>query len=202
MSMPMRIRGLCIATTAGALVLAACGGAKTAAPRATPAKPRSISAPHIDPYRASLAFARCMRAHGVAHPNPDRNGDFHLTPAQERRMRTSATPKEHEAAEKACFHFLKGTVSTQPLSAAARRAALVPLRDLKRCMRGFGYEFGKPTVENLSRGRVKFGFDSGPKPPPNARARKRFEHVQYMCERRVKLSQRVDAIVKADRKGY
>lgn len=200
--MQMRIRSLCIAGTAGALVLAGCGGAPTDAPRANRARPQPVSTPHIDPYRASLAFARCMRAHGVAHPNPDRNGDFHLTPVQERRMRASATPKEHEAAEKACFHFLKGTVSTRPLSAAARRAALAPLRDLKRCMHGFGYELGEPTVENMSRGRVKFGFGSLSKPPANARERKRLQHAQYTCEQRVKLSQRLDAIIKADRTGY
>jgi hypothetical protein len=173
-----------------AIVLAACGGT---AVRATPPPTTPVpGAPHIDPYAANLAFARCMRAHGVAHPNPDRNGDFHLTPKQERAMRASATPAQHETAEKACFHLLKGVVNTTPLSKGAMRAALAPLRDLKRCLAGEGYTVGMPTVRNMSRGRAMFGFDrvtSKPAPPS----------VQHACEKKVKLAQRLDAIVKADR---
>jgi hypothetical protein len=158
------------------------------APATTPV----AGAPHIDPYKANLAFARCMRAHGVAHPNPDRNGDFQLTPKQERAMRASATPAQHEAAEKACFHLLKGVVSTQPLSKGAMHAALVPLRDLKRCLEAHGFTVGKPTVRNMSRGRAMFGFDGvGGRPASPS--------VQHLCERKVKLAQRIDAIVKADR---
>src|SRR5262249_29532638 len=171
------------------------------APGATPARtapvarPAALRTPHADPYTAALAFARCMRRHGVAHPDPDRSGDFHLTAAQEKHMRASATPKEHDAAEKTCFHYLKGTISTKPLSPAAMRAALAPLRDLKRCMHGFGYEFGKPKVENLSRGRAKFGFESGPPAPRGDRARQRFASAQHTCEKRARLSQRFDAII-------
>jgi hypothetical protein len=179
------------------LAVAACGG--TSGHVARPATTRIPGAPHIDPYRANLAFARCMRMHGVAHPNPDRSGDFHLTPAQERAMRASATPREHEVAEQACFHLLKGVVSTTPLSAAARKAALAPLRDLKRCLEGYGSAVGKPTVRNLSRGRAMFGFDRAPPPPAAAKARDRLQGAQHSCEQRVKLAQRIDAIVKADR---
>jgi hypothetical protein len=158
--------------------------------------------PHIDPYRASLNYARCMRARGIAHPDPAPNGDFHLTLAQERRMRASATQKQIEAGDKACFHYLKGTVSTKPLSPAAKRAALVPLRDLKRCLHGFGYAEGRPIVRSLSRGRAMFGFESGPR-PQNAQERTKLENAQHTCEQRVQLAKRIDAIVKADRgEGY
>jgi hypothetical protein len=153
------------------------------------------------PYRASLAFAGCMRRHGVVHPNPDPSGDFHLTPAQEQRMRASATPAEHEAAEQACFHYLKGTVDTKPLSAAARRAALAPLRDLKRCLAGFGYHVGDPIVRNMPRGRAMFGFTTAA-PSVGKAARARLQKTQYTCEARVHLAKRIDAIVKADRLGY
>ena len=80
-----------------------------------------------------------MRAHGIPHPDPDANGDFHLTPAQDKAMH-SVSRKQHEAADAACFHLLKGTVSTQPLSRGARRAALVPLGEVRQCMLGFGYQ--------------------------------------------------------------
>ena len=143
-------------------------------------------------YTSAVAFAQCMREHGVAHPNPDRGGDFELTPKQESRMRASATPAQHEAAEKACFHFLKDTVSTKPLSRAAQRAALGPLRDLKACLLRRGYSVGKPVVKPLSRGRAFFGFNgvgAAPAPPP----------VQHACERKVQLAKRISAIIRIDR---
>src|SRR3954465_8597810 len=106
-------------------VLAGCGAA-THAPKRYESKA----------YSAAVGFAQCIREHGVAHPDPDGSGDFELTPKQESRMRASATraSAQHNAAEQACFHFLKGTVSTKPLTKAAQRAALGPLRDLKACL--------------------------------------------------------------------
>jgi hypothetical protein len=174
------------------LLAAACGSTSAHVSAKAPPTTPVAGAPHIDPYKASLAFARCMRAHGVVHPNPDRNGDFHLTPKQERAMRASATPAQHEAAEKACFHLLKGVFSTKPLSKGAMRAALEPLRELKRCLESHGVSVGKPTVRNLSRGRAMFGFDSAGNQPAKPA-------IQHLCEKKVKLAQRIDAIVKADR---
>lgn len=184
----------CVAALALAVV--GCGGS---ARRSAPQPPKLVS----KAYLANLRFARCMRAHGVAHPNPDANGDFHLTPAQERRMRASAGRKQRQAADTYCFRYLKGVVSTKPLSKAARQAALRPLRELKRCMRGFGYELGTPMVRNMSRGRAMFGFDRAPRPAPGAAARKRLQTAQHACEQKVQLAKKIDAIVKADRgEGY
>jgi len=151
----------------------------------------AVPVPHIDPYKQAVAFAQCMRAHGVAHPNPDKNGDFHLTYKQEAAMKASATPKEHEAAEQACFHLLKGSVSTTPLSKAAQKAALVPLRELKACLHARGYDVGKPMVKTMSRGRAMFGFTQ-----VKARIPLKVEHA---CEQKVQLAKKIDAIVKADR---
>jgi len=185
-----------------ACLLSACGGGGRPSHDVLPRRVPIAGAPHIDPYRASLNYANCMRARGIAHPDPAPNGDFHLTPAQERRLRASATPKEIEAGDKACFHYLKGTVSTKPLSLAARRAALVPLRDLKRCLHGFGYDEGKPMVRGLTRGRAMFGFETGPK-PQDAQDREKLQNAQHTCEQRVQLAKRIDAIIKADRgEGY
>lgn len=164
----------------GVLVLAGCGS--TAA----------TTAHHFESkaYRAAVAYAQCMRGHGVAHPNPNRAGDFELTPKQEARMRASATPKEHEAADAACFHFLRGTVSTKPLSKPAQKAALVPLRELKSCLAAHGYRVGKPIVKLMTRGRAMFGFDRAVRTPPD---------VQHGCEAKVHLAQRINQIVKIDR---
>lgn len=192
-----RVILLAASVVAAAVLAAGCGGGSRASATQANDALASAPAPRINPYKASLAFARCMRAHGVPHPDPDRNGDFHLTPAGEARMRT-AGPKKHEAAEKACFHLLKGTVSTQPLSRQARQAAIGPLSDLKRCLHGHGYEVGKPLVRNMSRGRAMFGFERAAA-PRSAEARARLQAAQQICEKQTKLAARLDAIIKADR---
>ena len=147
-------------------------------------------------YTASLAYARCMRAHGVPQPNPAPNGDINLTPADERRMRAIGHSKV-QAADKLCFNLhLKGVVSTKPLSLLAMARALEVLRELSACMHSYGYSLGKPVVRNMSRGRAFFGFD---KPPRGGPTGKPLARAQRTCEQRVQLARRIDAIVKADR---
>jgi hypothetical protein len=187
-----------------ALALAGCGGGGSSGDSQTASSTRQAAplppAPGLTrEYRASLAYARCLRAHGLDHPDPDRNGDFSLTPKQEARLKASAPPKKRQQADEDCFHLLKGTVSTKPLSPAAVRAALAPLGDLKRCLAGLGYLVGKPMVKNLPRGRAMFGFDSaGPDPGTKSGRAKRHE-AQLTCEKRVHLASRLDEIVKIDR---
>jgi hypothetical protein len=150
-------------------------------------------------YTASLAYAKCMRAHGVPQPDPDRNGDIQLTAADERRMRRVGRAKI-QAADKLCFNLhLKGVVSTKPLSISARLQAIRVLEDLSGCMRGYGYKMGKPVVRNLSRGRAFFGFEH---PALGVRDRARFARSQHTCERRVEMARRIDAIIRADRGPY
>ena len=195
----MDARFLCVVPLLAAA--AGCGGSSRHRTATRAAAPAALAAGKS--YTASLRYARCMRGHGVAHPDPDANGDFHLTPAQERRMRASASRQQRQAADKECFRYLKGVVSTKPLSKAARRAALSPLRDLGRCLLTFGYHVGKPMVRNMSRGRAMFGFERAPQPAPGAAAQEKLQNAQHTCEKRVKLAQRIDAIVKADRgEGY
>ena len=150
-------------------------------------------------YRASLAYAQCMRAQGVPQPNPDRNGDIHLTPADERRMRRVGRATVR-AADELCFDLhLKGVVSTKPLSVEAQLRAIRVLRELSRCMRSYGYVMGRPVVRNMSRGRAFFGFD---RPARAVRDRTRFARSQHSCEQRVDLAGRIDEIVRADRGPY
>src|SRR4051812_19733293 len=65
-----------------AALAAACSSSALAS-QSTPRRQVS-DPPSSDPFVASLAYARCLRRHGVPQPDPDRNGDFHLTAAQER----------------------------------------------------------------------------------------------------------------------
>ena len=176
---------------AGALAVAAagCGGAASVVHRPVPASAST------NPYTASLRYAACMRGHGVPHPDPDRRGDFRLTPADERRMR--AVPRSvRKAAENACYHHLKG-LNMSPLSRPARARALGVLRQLSKCLRGYGYVVGRPVVKNLSKGRAFFGFENAPKAPSTARLR----NAQHTCERRVNMAGKLDRIIADDRSG-
>ena len=116
-----------LAVLAGTAV--GCGGGATSSHAARKA---------VDPYKAALAFAQCMREHGVPHPNPDRAGNFHLTPHDEELMR-KVSRRKHELAEEACFHHLKGAVSTKPLSAHAKALAVKALDEFSACMRKRGW---------------------------------------------------------------
>ena len=149
-----------------------------------------------DPYRASLAYARCLRSHGVPHPNPNRVGDFSLTAADERRLR-SVPKRRREAAMRACFHTLKG-LDNRPLSRQGQQRALVVLRELRRCIERRGYDVGAPIVRNMSLGRMMFGFERSPQPASRAG----FERDQHACERQVHLARRINQIIGDDRSGF
>jgi hypothetical protein len=169
--------------------LAACGGstARTAPP------------PSGDPYTASLAYARCLRAHGVPHPNPDKRGDFSLTAADERRLR-SVDRRKRKAAENACFHHLQG-LNLRPLSKQALARAGAVLEEMRLCIRAYGYEVGPPEVRNLSRGRAFFGFKRvpGDAPPPGSAGHTRYLRDLHACEKRVGLARRISKIIDEDR---
>lgn len=150
--------------------------------------------PSSNPYVASLAYAKCLRGRGVPHPNPNRKGDFELTRAQEARLR-SVPKSKRDAAMTACFHNLAG-LNNQPLSDAAHRRAIKVLLQLKRCMKGFGYQMGKPIVQNESFGRAMFGFQGGSGVPMS----KRLRHAQSVCEQRVDMARKISRIIAADRK--
>jgi hypothetical protein len=181
---------------------AACSGS---APRpATGAAANARRAPdghltdRLDPYKASRAFAACMRQHGVPHPDPDRAGNFHLTPHDEALMRR-VSRRKHEAAEKACFHHLKGVVSTKPLSPRAKARARRALEGLSRCMRAHGYDFfSDPIVGDMSRGRAFFGFKKTDPAIMKAQGTERYRRAQRTCEKA--LNAKLDRIIADDRR--
>ena len=181
-----------------AMSMAACGSrASVEHPIASRSAPPPSTAKE---YKASLAFARCMRAHGVPQPDPDKSGDIHLSPADERRMGRAGHAKV-QAVDRLCFNrHLKGVVSTKPLSAEAHARAIAVLRQLSQCLHGFGYSMGRPVVRNLSEGRAFFGFE--PTAPVADRDRKALGRAEHTCEQRVGLARKIDQIVRADRGPY
>jgi hypothetical protein len=174
-------------------VLAVVAGCGAAVPRQTASRPQLV-----DPHAAALAFARCMRAHGVPHPDPDSSGKFRLTPAQEQRMKR-ASPKQHQRAERACFHYLKPVVSTKPLSQHARARARHALTAFSGCMAARGYDYFRsaPVVRNLSRGRAFFGFERADPRAAKVQKDPRFLAARSVCERM--LNAKLDAIIATDR---
>lgn len=168
------------------LLLALATAPAAAASAATPP-------PSTDPYTASLAYAECMRAHGVPHPNPDRIGNFHLAPADERRLREIPRARR-TAADKACFHTLKG-LDNRPLTPQAQSRALAVLREVARCMLRRGHAMGAPVVKNMSRGRAFFGFKGVPRGAPDPSLMR----DELACEKRVGLARKIDKIIAADR---
>jgi hypothetical protein len=134
-----------------------------------------------------------MRAHGVPHPNPDRSGNFQLTPAQEQRLKQVPRAKR-QAADKACFYTISA-LDNRPLSRQAQLRALGALRRLARCMQSRGHLLGPPVVKNLSRGRAFFGFRRA----AAGAGTKAYHRDELYCERHVRLAQRLDAIIAQDR---
>ena len=161
--------------------------------------------PSTDPYTASLRYARCMRQHGVPHPDPDKRGDFNLTPADEKRMR-AIDPKKRRAADDACFHHLKG-LNLQPLSRHAIALATKVVEDLGRCLRSYGHKVGPAEVRNLGRGRAFFGFKAQPgrgrtywQSAAGQREMRRRQRDQLTCEKRVRMAARLSKIIADDRR--
>lgn len=189
---------LCSVTGIAATAPVAAGG--------TRAVTATVPPPSTDPYIASVRYARCMRQHGVPHPDPDKHGDFSLTPADEKRMR-AVDPKRRKAAENACFHHLEG-LNLAPLSPHAIALATRVVADLGRCLSSYGHEVGPPQVRNLGRGRASFGFKQLPtrdsdywQSPAGRLEARRLHRDQLICEKRVKMAARLNKIIADDRRA-
>jgi hypothetical protein len=101
----------------------------------------------------ALAYARCMRAHGVPDfPDPDSNGQFNVDPH-------SASSQE-TAANHACHHLL---TAGRQANAAQQQHMLGQLVQYARCMRAHGVpNFPDPGTTNGGIGEhAGMGFDLG-----------------------------------------
>ena len=78
--------------------------------------------------QAALAYARCMRTHGVpGFPDPDSNGDFH-------NLANSASSQE-TAANQVCHHLLN---TGDQANAARQQQGLGQALKYAQCMRAHG----------------------------------------------------------------
>jgi hypothetical protein len=148
-------RTAAVATTALiALVAAACGGGSSSTASATGGPTREQTA---------LAYARCMRAHGVPDfPDPDSNGDFHLSNSGQGRGSRGSAPDsvsgQEVAANQLCHHLL---AAGPQMNAAQNQHALSQLVKYAQCMRAHGVpNFPDPHSTNGGIGTPSgIGFD-------------------------------------------
>lgn len=119
-------------------------------------------------HRAELAYARCMRSHGVTDfPDPDAQGDFPP-------FHPGVPLHTSNLAADACWHFL--TRSSASSSQRTKKAEF-PLK-VARCMHSHGFpSYPEPTLSNDGGIEISFtgtGIDA---------KSQRFQLTQRTCER-------------------
>ena len=148
--MPIRILLAALAATAS---LAACGSGTTPTSSDTKAKNR----------QALLAFARCMREHGVDMPDPKFDGAGGVMMRSGGPATARVSRQKQNAAQKACERYQK-QIKAPSLSpqeqAEFRKAALANAK----CMRDQGINFPDPQFGANGEARVQIGKDSGINP--------------------------------------
>jgi hypothetical protein len=186
---PMKRLLMVIAATA---MLAACGSAAADDPEVaslstTPADDAttgtgdtSESAPDTapdsgvatDPAEAALQFAECMREHGIDMPDPtvtDEGGIAVQIGGPDGESGTGPDPKEMEAANKDCEHFMKdATAGFDPPSEEDQKKMQEQALAFSKCMRDHGIDMPDPQFSadgggfNVSIGSPDGGADDAP----------------------------------------
>jgi hypothetical protein len=108
----------------------------------------------VDPSEAPLKFAQCMREHGVDMADPTVNADGGVmiaigAPAAGDGGATadSPDPKEFEAANKACEHFMKDAQGQfDPPSEEDQKKMQEQALAFSKCMREHGIDMPDPTI--------------------------------------------------------
>jgi hypothetical protein len=101
-----------------------------------------------DPNEAALQFAKCMREHGIDMPDPQVSDEGGIAvqiggPGSE--TGTGADPKEMEAANKDCEHFMKdATAGFDPPSEEDQKKMQEQALAFSKCMRDHGIDMPDP----------------------------------------------------------
>jgi hypothetical protein len=174
---PLLILGLLL------VVLSACtGGAGSSNGVATlnSADPAASAAPSasMSPQDALLAYARCMRDHGIDMPDPqfdDTNGKFNV---QIGAAGSKPTDKQKiDAAQQACQHFMDG-VAFGPGGGEIDQETQDALLAFARCMREHGIDFPDPQFEDGGKVMIGGGANGAPAFDPSS---KKFQDAQEAC---------------------
>jgi len=146
-----------LVTILSAIALSSCAiGVNAAKPTPTP-----------DPQKAMLAFAQCMRDHGVNIPDPGAgSGPVQFT----------GDPTTMDAAQTACQHLLKGQDFKGP-SAAEQAKMRDQLLKFSACMRAHGINMPDPTFSGNG-ATVRVGDAGSPGMDPSSAE---FQAAQKAC---------------------
>jgi hypothetical protein len=130
------------------------------------------------PEDAMLAFARCMRDHGVDMPDPDTSGggsgvDTFSAAAPGEAIDIGAS--KFQDADKACRDLL-GDAGPQNMSPKQQQEAQDQALAFSRCMRDHGVNMPDPTFGGQGQVMMKLGTDSGIDPSDP-----KFEAAQQAC---------------------
>lgn len=129
----------------GLVLLTACSSSPGSSPGATASRATASGTATAAAYTARLAYARCMRAHGVpTYPDPESNGQ---EPAGTKQL--YASNPRISAAGAACRKLLPNagqpTATAQP-NALSQASAV----SLAGCMRSHGYPaFPDPSIDSV-----------------------------------------------------
>jgi hypothetical protein len=146
---------------ASSLALAACGGGSPSSPAA------SASADD-----AALKFARCMRQHGVAFPDPSGSGPQSVQ---------IKDPRAFDAADSACARYRPAGPKTK-LTPAQQAEFQDKALQFSRCMRSHGVNVPDPqTTGNGGAIKVIHGAGAGGRTGPDPSSPV-FQSAQKACE--------------------
>lgn len=101
----------------------------------------SSAAGGSSPYQKAVAYAQCMRSHGVpGFPDPDSKGNFIIKGPE-----LGGSGQQYQSADKACKHLLP---NGGQMTAAQQQKALSQALKFSACIRAHGLpNFPDPTVE-------------------------------------------------------
>lgn len=138
---PLSAGILAAAVTGAALLVAACGGGPP-----TSAGPRA----YHRAFHKELAYARCMRKHGLpTFPDPDGNGIFETTAANRNDFHGPA----YTSASSSCAHLAGSAATAAQLQRSVTRAL-----KYAACMRSHGITTFQASADG---DQVRMGFQGG-----------------------------------------
>ena len=160
-----RVASLVLAAVAVTLALSACGGdgegdarggvASLGDSSSSGGKRSQTLKGSQDRREAALRFAKCMREHGIDHPDPDERGLFRIEPDQGFDPRSA---KFREAAA-ACEKYLGAMGPPPELNEEDRGQLQEQMLAFAKCMRGQGIDMPDPQFREEG---GAFTFEVGP----------------------------------------
>lgn len=164
-----RALALC-ALTAG---VAACGSASSSSTSAS-AGGTAVASTASARYQARLAFAKCMRAHGVNVPDPSPNGGPALG-GDGGGFRALRSSPNFQAANQACASLRAKAFGLPNLTPAQRAQFRQDLVKFAQCMRSHNIDIPDPTTSGGG------GFGTFRQIPPSQRNSPAFQSAFKAC---------------------